>query len=126
MKVKVNKVNLDDIALSRKIAYKMAKILKPRFDYIVDHSPEANFFVDNNGMRLLGITFESLDYEDAIRVDEEYVMLELNNGMHQVLFEHDGFYDLLENINSEDMYDIEPEIQEYLASQREYYKDLLN
>ena len=124
MKVSVKKANYSDVTLSRALVYKLVKILKPRFDYIVDHTPEANFFVGSN-MQLMGITFASLDYEDMIRVDEEMVALELANGMHQLLFEHEGFDDLLRNVGPNDMYELEPEIKEYVAEQRARYKELL-
>ena len=121
MRVSVKKINLNDIMLSRAIAKKMSKILTPQFGYIVESDPEVNFFVGDRYVQLNTITFESLECEDRIRIDEELVVLELGNGMHQILFMHEGFGDLLRRASVDKFDPIEPEIQQYLEKQREYY-----
>ena len=122
MKVKVKPVKINDIKLARDIMHKIAYIASPKFDYIVDAAPDVVFSMYDGGMDLQSITFESFGCEDIIRIDEEYVILELANGMHQVLYEHEGFYDLLTSIEPGDLDNLEPEIQNAVNESREYYK----
>lgn len=122
MKVRVRKIR-NDVILARSIVNRLTKILTPQFDYIIESAPDVTFFMCDNSVDLSHIIFESLGGDDQIRVDEESVILELGNGMHQILFENEGFGDLL-YVEEDDLYDLSPEIKKALEENREYYRQM--
>ena len=85
MKVKIKKVSLNDVRLARIIAQKMQRLLSPQFDYIMEHDPKAEFYLEEGAVCLNRLIFESLETEDSIVVDEESVFLHLDNGMSELL-----------------------------------------
>lgn len=121
MKVKVKKVDMKDVQLARILTKKMQRLLSPQFDYIVDSIARAEFDVSDDSMRLERIVFESLDTEDAIVVDEESVILNMDNNMVALLCEPEGFGDAL-RLTQEDLYIVDEDIMQYVESQRQFCK----
>lgn len=121
MKVKIKKVSLNDVRLARIIAQKVQRLLSPQFDYIMEHDPKAEFYLEEGAVCLNRLIFESLETEDSIVVDEESVFLHMDNGMSELLCEPEGFVDIL-RLTAEDLYVVDANVMEYVEMQRQFCK----
>ena len=119
-KVNVKTVNTADVILARNIANHMRKVLAKQFDFIVESAPEIKFLMTNDDMMLDSVIFESVDGTARILIDEESGILEIDDDFAQVVFEHEGFGDLLQ-MTSENVYELDEKTRKDLNVIRRMY-----
>lgn len=119
-KVKVKTVSTADVVLARNIANHMRKVLTKQFDFIVECAPEINFIMTDNDMLLDTIVFESVDGNASIRIDDESGILAIDDANAQLIFEHEGFEELL-NMTANDVYELDTKNRQALNVIRRLY-----
>lgn len=119
-KVKVKTVSTADVVLARNIANHMRKVLTKQFDFIVECAPEINFIMTDNDMLLDTIVFESVDGNASIRIDDESGILAIDDANAQLIFEHEGFEELL-NMTANDVYELDAKNRQALNVIRRLY-----
>lgn len=114
-----------DVKLAKDIIKKMRELLSPKFDYILQFTPEIKFYenYENDDELLLdSITFTAGgEYKDTITVFGHGVFLELEDGQFNMLLDVDELSQVLK-CESNDMLELPTEIEELVDRANELYR----
>jgi uncharacterized protein YegJ (DUF2314 family) len=111
-----------DVKLAKDIIKKMRDLLSPKLDYIVQFAPEVKFHESCDELWLDSIVFEADGaYMDAVTINEDGVVLSLEEGPYQELFDIEDLADILD-CDSDDVLELSPEIEKYVEKANELYR----
>ena len=123
MKVVPKKYNIHDVKFAKSLVTHLMDILQTDFDFIINTAPEVTFHMYAEGMMLHQIRFEADDVDAAIVIDEENILLMLDNTQICVLYEMEGFEDIL-SIDDSTLYEMDAVTKERFEDIRKLYQSL--
>lgn len=111
----------NDVKLAKALVKKIRELLSPKFDYIVQFAPSVRFHESCDELWLDEIIFEADgEYQDAIVIHEDGVMLCLEEGRYQSLFDCEDVADVLE-MRLDDVLELDSDIEESVKKANDLY-----
>ena len=73
----VSEIRLGDIILSRQVIRKAKELLSPMLEYLMDSTPETNFYAHDDGFELQEVAFENSDNCDRLVIRDKAMWIQI-------------------------------------------------
>lgn len=115
MENSMGEIRIGDIILSRQIVKKAKELLSPTLKYLMDNTPETNFYAHDDGFELQEVGFENPDNYDRLIIRNKAMWVHLAEKNEVVLLAQYDCFNTMVALSSEDIMDITEEAKEYFV-----------
>lgn len=85
METPVQEIRLGDMILARCVIRRAKELLSPMLSYLVEHTPETNFYSHDDGFELWEVAFESPDTYDRLIIRDKAMWVHIHGAKEVVV-----------------------------------------
>lgn len=92
----VSEIRLGDIILSRQVIRTAKELLSPMLEYLMDSTPETNFYAHDDGFELHEVAFENPDNCDRLIIRDKAMWIQIGAVEQAIpLAQYDSFKNMI-------------------------------
>ena len=121
METPVQEICLDDMILARCIIRKVKELLSPMLPYLLENTPETNFYSHDNGFELWEVAFESPDTCDRLIIRDKAMWVNIHEVKEVVVLAQYNCFNDIKTLTADMLMSPSEDIKNHFAQQNTKY-----